>query len=152
MSTAEIQTPQVETALRIVDQFWSRHLFPDELFTSDAAFALQGRAVDRSELTRLTGHALAAALPDASVRVRSTLQGDDIVAVRATTTGTHAGRLFGVPATGCTVSFNCVGWFAFGGDRVCRLDIHWNSFAPVRPLWEAYDRLTRSADAGRAAG
>lgn len=137
---------QVEVALQVVECLWSTRAMPGGHFTGDCRFLLHGRAISREEFERLSLHALSRAMPDASVRVRRTLHEGDAVAVRATTSGTHTGELFGVPATGRTVSFNCIAWFNFSGLQVRELHIHWNGLAPVRPLWDAYDRLTRDAD------
>jgi predicted ester cyclase len=137
---------QVEVALQVVECLWSARTLPGDHFTGDCRFLLHGRAISRAEFERLSQHALSRAMPDASVRVRRTLHEGDAVAVRATTSGTHTGELFGVPATGRTVSFNCIAWFNFAGLQVRELHIHWNGLALVRPLWDAYDRLTRDAD------
>lgn len=137
---------QLEVALQLVERMWSWRMFPGEHFTDDCRFLLHGRSVPRADFEHLSQHALSHAMPDASVRVRRTLHQGHRVAVRATTTGTHTGELFGVPATGRTVSFNCIAWFGFAGLKVSEMHIHWNGFAPIRPLWDAYDRLTRNAD------
>jgi hypothetical protein len=137
---------QVEIALRVVECLWSERTFPGEHLAADCSFLLHGRAIPRAEFEHLSQHALGRAIPDASVRVRRTLHQGDAVAVRATTSGTHTGELFGVPATGRTVSFNCIAWFNFVGLQVRELHLQWNGFAPIRPLWDAYDRLTRDAD------
>ena len=136
---------QVEVALQVVECLWTLRSFPAEHFADDCRFLLHGRAITRAEFEHLSQRALSRAVPDASVRVRRTLHEGDAVAVRATTSGTHSGELFGVPATGRTVSFNCMAWFNFSGLQVRELHIHWNGLAPVRPLWDAYDRLTRDA-------
>lgn len=141
-----VRPGQLEVALQVVERLWSQRVFPGEHLADDCRFLLHGRAISRVDFERLSQHALSRALPDASVRVRRALHEGDRVAVRATTSGTHAGTLFGVPATGRTVTFNCMAWFCFAGLKVRELHIHWNGFAPARPLWDAYDRLTRNAN------
>ena len=56
---------------------------------------------------------IADALPDADVSIDVLLSDGDLVAVHTTTTGTHRGRLFGLPPTGRRL--------AMGGSDIVRI-------------------------------
>lgn len=136
---------QVDIALEVIDALWVRRVLPHQHFLPDAQFLLHGQPVDRAAFESLAVGRLTAALPDASVRVRRVLHHGNTVAVRATCSGTHAAELFGVPATGRTVSFHAVAWFEFSGSQLATLHFHWNGFAPILPLRAAYEQLMSTA-------
>lgn len=143
---------QVEIALDVVDALWSKRSLPQHHFLPEARFLLHGRPVDRSTFVSLAIGRLTAALPDASVRVRRVLHHGDTVAMRATCSGTHTSELFGVPATGRTVSFHAAAWFLFSGSLLTTLHFHWNGFAPIQPLRAAYEQLMSTATRSQPGG
>lgn len=143
---------QVDIALDVVDALWSRRCLPQHRFLPETRFLLHGKPVDSATFESLAIGRLTAALPDASVRVRRVLHQGDTVAMRATCSGTHTSELFGVPATGRTVSFHAAAWFKFAGSHVAALHFHWNGFAPMLPLREAYEQLLNSSTRGPSRG
>ena len=139
---------QVDIALDVVDALWVRHSLPQHHLLPETQFLLHGQPVDRATFESLAIRRLTTALPDASVRVRRVLHQGDTVAMRATCSGTHSSELFGVPATGRTVSFHAAAWFIFTGMRLATLHFHWNGFAPIVPLRQAYEQLISSTTHG----
>ena len=139
---------QVEVALDVVDALWSQRCLPQHHFLTDARFLLHGSPVDRTTFETLAIGRLTTALPDASVRVRRLLHQGDTVAMRATCSGTHTAELFGVPATGRTVSFHAAAWFVFFGSLLSALHFHWNGFAQIQPLRAAYEQLMHATTRG----
>ena len=53
------------------------------------------------------------AFPDMTEEVHDVVIGDDTIAIRVSYTGTHDGPLFGIPATGNTVTMTGTGIFRF---------------------------------------
>jgi SnoaL-like polyketide cyclase len=72
--------------------------------------------------------ALRAGVPDAHIGAQDLLSDGDRVAVRFTLTGTHAGDLFGVPATGGHIEVEGITVVRFSGDRVVE---RWNRLDDV---------------------
>lgn len=78
------------------------------------------------------------AFPDFRFEIEDTIEERDRIAVRYTVTGTHRGELFGIPATGKTISIGGISIYQVEGGR-------------LREAWVQYDALGMMRQLGVAA-
>jgi steroid delta-isomerase-like uncharacterized protein len=107
MSTEDLK----QTARRVIDEVWNGRN-PDAVDTFYAPEFINhnpdpGQSADRAGLKENVRSAITA-FPDLSLRVDDLLAEGDLVVSRWTFTGTHSGPLWGIPATGRSVSFTGV--------------------------------------------
>ncbi len=106
---------------RYYDELWNRWdldlipelLAPDFRFRASLGSMARGRSAIRDyvELIR-------AAFPDFHNHVESMLAEDNRVVARLQYTGTHRGKIFGIPPTGNYISYAGIAIFAIGGHQL----------------------------------
>ena len=142
----------IEIAQGVIEALWHRSAAPIADFAANARFELQGRALEPEQFRQLAVTELQLALPDLRMRIRDTLvdtpaAGRDVVALRMSCTGTHAGVLFGVPASGESVSFGLSLWLRLHGPLIVVAQLFWNQFTAQEVLVAGRQRAAQASTA-----
>ncbi len=99
----------------------------DEFLAPTFVSAGPGATMDRAAHVQALAASLAA-LPDLEIAIQEQVAEDDVVVTRWIARGTHRGPLFGIPATGRTVSASAVHIHHLVGGRIV-------------DQWELFDTL-----------
>lgn len=132
-------TPEEGNALinRFYDEGWNANSLAvyDELVTDDFVDhqAMPGLPPGRAGFVALNVM-FRSAFPDVWVTVDDIVTEGDLVAARWTSTGTHQGDLFGIPATGKSVKITATVVYRTEGGRLAEGWINRDDFGLMRQL------------------
>ena len=121
---------------RFYDELWNRWALEvaDEILAPDVRFrGTLGTSLVGIDAFKGYVAAVRAAFPDWHNRIDELIEADDAVVARLTFTGTHAGELLGVAATGRRVSYVGAAIFHLAGGRIADAWI----VGDTQELWRA---------------
>ncbi len=126
-----------ELIQRFYDVGWNENNLDsyDEMVTDDFVDhqAVPGLAPGREGFKALNAM-FRSAFPDVWVDVDDIVATDDAVVARWTSTGTHQGELFGIPATGKKVTVTATVWYRVEDGRLAEGWINRDDFGMMRQL------------------
>lgn len=150
------QTPAEITVIELHDRVWNhgdfttleRLVAPRYTIFSDPGDAWEGQALDRPTYAHRVRYSRTA-FPDLSFVIHETVAAHDRVATRWTATGTHAGDLRGIPATGRRLTFTGQTLYAIDDGRVAG---HWQVVDRLGFLQQLPGVLARLASGAGSGG